>query len=487
MRSRTIILAAALCVMSTPSRAATPPAPGSAAEDSARAERYGRAIGAAINDTTLAPQAAREVFAAGRPGGEERAAGFLARLARQLGRVTYHHSEISVFRGEGEVRRALHVYLRASDGSWKDLQFFLEPNPPYRATGQVFVAEVTEPVFIPPVGFESPSTIEWLDGFVDRQARDYDLSGAALVAFGDSIVFERYFGTEDVARRRPITANTRFSLGSGNKMMTAIAVARLVNAGQLSYDDPVAKYFPDFPDAERAKQITIHHLLSHQSGWGEIWTDEWARVAGSFTRLEQHLPYVYQVGPLGQVGERHYCNSNYLLLGLIIERVTGEDYLDHMERTLTRPLGLERTGSRGVDSVGAGFSERMTGKARAWRRAATGRQGTSMGGGHSTSRDMLRFARALAQGRVVDRATLETLTEPKRPEIGGGEPYGYGFTPLKHGMVTSYGHGGIASGVNFELRIFPEEDITVLVFSNQDNGAYDDLKTVLLRLASGER
>lgn len=482
-----VALALATMALAAPPARTPPPALVSPAADSARAERQGRMIAAAINDTALAPAAAREVFSKSRPGGEEGATRFLGRLAASLGKVTYHHSEISVFRGETEVRGALHVYLRLADGSWKDLQFMLEPAPPHRASGQVFIADVTEPVYIPAMGLESPNTVDWLHAFVDRQARDYDLSGAVLVAFGDSIVFERYFGTEDVARRRTITRDTRFSLGSGNKMMTAIACARLVNAGKLSYGDPIAKFFPDFPDPELAKRITVHHLLSMQSGWGEIWTDEWVRAAASFTRLEQHLPWVYKVGPLGQVGERHYCNSNYILLGLIIERVTGEDYLDHIERTLTQPLGLTRTGSRGVDSSAAGFAERMVGKPRNWRRGPTGRQGTSAGGGYSTTRDMFRFARALQQGRVVDAATLATLTEPKRPEIGGGESYGYGFTPLLHGRVRSYGHGGIAPGVNFELRIFPGEDATVIVFSNQDNGAYDDLRKVVTRLVSGER
>jgi CubicO group peptidase (beta-lactamase class C family) len=481
-----LILLSFLSVLAT-----HPGAPAGATEpDSALAGRLGRTVVAAINDTTLAASAASQVFSSQVLAGDgtTRAARFLARFAASLGRVRHHHSEISVFRGGNGDRYTLHVYVRASsDSGWKDLQFPLDPSPPYGFSGSAFIADVSEPVFMPASGLESASVREWLDRYIDRQVREYDLSGAALVAFGDSIVVERYFGFEDVARRRPVTEATRFNLGSGNKMFTAIAIARLVNQGKLAYTDPLTRFFPDFPDSELARRITIHHLLTHTSGWGEIWTDDWVRESRGFTRLAQHLPYVYKVGPLGKVGERRYCNSNYILLGLVIENVTGEDYIDHIERTLTRPLGLASTASRSADSSGAGYAERMVGRQDHWSAGPGRRTGTSTGGGYSTPRDMLRFARALLGGRVVDSATLRTMVEDKPATNADAEEYGYGFIPHRGGGTTSFGHGGMAPGINFELRMFPRDDATVIVFSNQDNGAYDDLVKVLVRLVSGER
>lgn len=124
---------------------------------------------------------------------------------------------------------------------------------------------------------------------------------------------------------------------------------------------------------------------------------------------------------------------------------------------------------------------------RAWRTAAHGYRGSSAGGGLSTSADMLRFARGLVGHRIVSARMLDDMTTSKTSGLPGSPmAYGYGFI-LTQRPVRSFGHGGIASGVNFEFRYFPESDITVIAFSNQDNGAYDDLRRNTIKLITGER
>jgi len=389
------------------------------------------------------------------------------------------------------VRRALHVFARSgADGRWRDFQIELAPDPPHRLARLIFVADVAEPVYLPNGEIKDPSTLEWLHGYVDRLAADEDLSGALLIAAGDSVIFERYFGSADSARSVPCSNRTRFNLGSGNKMFTALAIALLVAEGRLSFETTLDRFFPDHPEPDWARRATVGSLLSHTSGAAEYWTAETAAELRALSTMGEIRDLIWRAGVDFAPGEGcRYSNSNYVLAGLIVEAVSGQDYHEFVRERIYAPCGLTDTDTFVMDGTVPDLAMQLTGRPGAWIPAEHGRRGSAAGGGFSTPRDILRFSRALLRGEIVAPSMLAEMTRSHTAQIAECDlDAGYGFLLEKSpGGVRSFGHGGIARGVNFEYRYYPAFDITLVAFSNQDNRAYDTLPQTASRLITGDR
>ena len=445
-------------------------------------EQYVRAI----NDDSLADRTrvVEKIFSAqtlASPG-TEKLIGQLSRLAESFAPLEYHHTEV--------VGSSLHVYARSKNSNhWQDFQFRIETQPPYKLQQLVFVAEVAEPVYLPNGGIEQPQTIEWLNGYIDKLIAENDLSGSVLIGRGDQALYERSFGFADAARKRPVTGDTRLNLGSGNKMFTAVAITLLESQGKLSYDDTLGMYFPDFPDREFAHTATIRHLLSHTSGLGDYWTKDYERHWDKITRLDEILPFVYSDSIYFKPGsDFQYSNSGFLLAGLIVEKVSGQDYFDFVREHIYKPLGMSNSDSYLRSDTTANLAEALARDGKGWKAAQLGIRGSSAGGGYSTPRDMLRFVRGFNAGSLLDRGHVTPMLMQSHVDKEAPFGYGYGFMLWQsQGGMRSFGHGGIAPGVNFEVRYYPEEDITFVIFSNQDNGAYDDLRKNIVKLITGDR
>ncbi len=464
-----------------------------APSDRQRIENYGALFIRAINAgnpeayTKAVPEVFAQVFI--QSASEARLAGLLARLRENYGEMEYHHSElIEVTFGE-KTRRVLHVFAKAKGAkTWKDIQLRIEENPPHKIQELAFIADVAEPISLPNGAITDRRTLDWLNGYVDKLIADNDLAGSVLIAQGDKIIYERAFGFADARRATKISEATRFSMASGSKMFTALAIAQLAEKGKLSYSDPVSKYFSDFPDAAFAKKATIHHLLSHTSGVKEYWTEEYMKNWKQITDVKQMLPWVYKVGTAFEPGTKfEYSNSNFILAGLIVEKASGMDFYSYVRKHITGPLGMTMTDFYLRDGSVANLAEFLKRGANGWEVADHGARGTSAGGCYSTPREMLKFARSLIGGKLVAKDTLSTLTTTKTRAVNADMDYGYGFEIGNEGNVKSFGHGGIASGINFAFRYFPAEDLTVVMFNNQDNGAYDDLRKNIVKLITGVR
>jgi len=458
-------------------------------------EARGATFAAAIDSTDAAfrARAIREVIAPATLAaeGEARWLTLLGRLRDHLGRFAFHHAEAHVF-GEGEGRRvSLHVFGRsATTTRWHDVQLMLEPAWPHRIVSLAFLAEVAEPVYLPNGDITEPSTLAWLHSYLDRLVADDDLAGGLLIAQGDRILIDRTFGHADAGRTRRIGPGTRFSLASGGKMFTALAVARSVERGRLRFTDTLARVLPAVAHESFAERVTLGHLLSHMSGVGEYWTPAYERRRPTIDRLSDYLPFVLAAGMTSPPGTRYeYSNSNYLLAGLVLEAATGRAYDDVLRDEVLRPAGMQRTGLDRFSDTDTSQVQQLSRDPTGWRIASRGVRGSSAGGALSTMHDMLAFSRALRAGRIVSDSMLAILTRPQATGTeASGDPYGYGFQlAMSPGGVRSYGHGGIAAGSNFVWRYFPDLDITVIAFSNQDNGAYDDLRRNVIRLVTGER
>jgi D-alanyl-D-alanine carboxypeptidase len=320
---------------------------------------------------------------------------------------------------------------------------------------------------------DQAAAIAALAARADAAASEDAFSGVLLVARGDEPLLQRAWGLADREAGTPVTLDTKFRLGSMNKMFTAVATLQLVQAGKLSLDGTVGQYLPGYPNAEIAK-VTIRQLLTHSGGTGDIFGPQFdeRRLA-----LKTHADYISLYGARGPVhppgAEFRYSNYGFVLLGNIIERVGGQSYYDYVKQHVFAPAGMRDSDSLPEESA-------VPGRARAYTREHAGApwtdaadtlpyRGTAAGGGYSTAGDLLKFARALQSGKLL---SPELLAEATREQ---GPGYGYGFGAREERGVPVYGHGGGAQGMNGELRIFPTLGVVVIGLGNVDPPAVSRL------------
>ena len=301
----------------------------------------------------------------------------------------------------------------------------------------------------------------------DVLAAEDKLSGAMLIARHGTIIFEKSWGLADRERKTPVTPQTCFRLGSANKMFTAIAVLQLVNEGKLALDGTIGRYLPDYPNAEMARKVTVRHLLNHTGGAGDIFGPEFTARR---TSLKTHADYLQLYGaraPEFEPGTKAvYSNYGMLLLGALIEKVSGASYYDYVREHIFRRAGMGDTDSLPEDQDVPNRAIGYTWQGNGWslNTNTLPYRGTAAGGGYSTVRDLLRFADALETGTLLPKALLLKATTPQNQEGW----YGFGFGLGGEGVLRSYGHRGGAPGMNADFRVYPELGVVVVGLSNLD-------------------
>ena len=290
----------------------------------------------------------------------------------------------------------------------------------------------------------------------------------AVVRGSDTIALRGY-GLAEVEHSVPTTPRSVFHIASVTKQFTAAAVMKLVEAGRLDLEGTVGDYLPEYEGP--AVRVTLHQLLTHTGGVPN-YTDLGARLARP-SRLDQtheEMVALWAAEPLAfEPGSGWaYSNSGYYLLGMIIERVTGSSYADHMRRELWDPLGLDQTyycaqrdiiphraqayGLRNGELFNAPpFSMSMP---------------FASGALCSTPRDLVRWTRALHGGRVVSPESFRRMAAPVELNDGTTHPYGYGLRPERLGDVAVIQHGGGMNGFSANLAHYPEHDLTIAVIVN---------------------
>jgi D-alanyl-D-alanine carboxypeptidase len=307
-----------------------------------------------------------------------------------------------------------------------------------------------------------------------ERARADEFAGAVLVARHGKVLLNDAWGRAD---RKAGTANTpasRFRIGSMNKMFTAVATLQLVEAHKLALDDPIGQHLPGYSNKEVAAKVTVRHLLTHSGGTGDIFGPEFDQHR---LQLREHRDYLKLYGWRGlsfEPGSRfEYSNYGFVLLGALIEHVSGMSYYDYVDDHVFRRAGMRSTGSlpEAVDVPNRAVGYMRTSPGGSWEPNTDTLpwRGTSAGGGYSTVGDLLRFAQALESGTLISKATLAQATRPRQQQ------YGYGFGMQGQGRLGSYGHGGGAPGMNGELRILPELGYIVVSLSNLDPPAASEL------------
>jgi CubicO group peptidase (beta-lactamase class C family) len=296
-------------------------------------------------------------------------------------------------------------------------------------------------------------------------AKKDEFSGVVLVARHGEVLLQKAWGLANRETGAPATLDTRFRIGSMNKMFTSVATLQLVEAGKLALDDPIGKILPDYPNKDVASKVTVRHLLTHTGGTGDIFGPEFEKNRLTLREPSDYLKLYGSRGLTHEPGaEFEYSNYGFVLLGALIEKVTGMSYYDYVRSHIFQPAGMSSTDSlpetEAVPNRSTGYMKGQGGwvpntETLPWR-------ASSAGGGYSTAGDLLRFAQALESGKLISKASLAAATTPSK------EHYGYGFGIQGEGPLRSYGHGGGAPGMNGELRIFPQLGYVVVCLSNLD-------------------
>jgi CubicO group peptidase (beta-lactamase class C family) len=314
-----------------------------------------------------------------------------------------------------------------------------------------------------------------LERYVTTLANADVFSGSVLLAKDGKVLYSGAFGQANKDFGASNKLDTKFNLGSMNKMFTSVVIAQLVDQGKLSYDDPLSK-FVDFPNKAAAQKIRIKHLLTHTSGLGSYFNDEFDRSSRARFRTVDEMMELAKGDSLAfEPGTRwSYSNTGMLVLGKVIEVVTKRDYFDHVREHLAKPAGMVNTDAYELDRVNpnlaVGYERSFADDGtKQWRNNIFMHviRGGPAGGGYSTAEDLLRFAQALTSGKLVSKATFELLTTPK-PEVNSPR-YGYGFGVDPQSNIV--GHSGGFPGISSNLDIFKGTGYVGVVMSNYGGGS----------------
>jgi D-alanyl-D-alanine carboxypeptidase len=306
---------------------------------------------------------------------------------------------------------------------------------------------------------------------LDEAAAADRFSGAALVARNGKTLFAQAYGFADREKKTPNTLKTRFRLGSMNKMFTAVAVLQLVQSGKLDLKAPFGNYLTDYPNKDVASKVTIEQLLSHTGGTGDIFGPEFEKNRLELKTLQDYVKlYGNRASEFAPGSRWQYSNYGFLLLGVLIEKVSGQSYYDYVRDHIYKPAGMTATASEPEEQMVADRSigyTRFTGGGLRPNTDTLPYRGSSAGGGYSTVEDLLKFATALQTHKLLNAQYTEMLTTG-RVDTPMGAKYAYGFGDAIVNGTRCFGHGGGAPGMNGELKICPGPGYVIAVLANVD-------------------
>ncbi|HTT17642.1 MAG TPA: serine hydrolase domain-containing protein [Candidatus Sulfotelmatobacter sp.] len=305
--------------------------------------------------------------------------------------------------------------------------------------------------------------------YIEKQVAADNFSGAVMITKDGKTVFAEAYGMANRESKVPNTLQTRFRIGSMNKMFSAVATLQLAQARKLELKETVGKYLTDYPNQDIATKVTLQQLLTHTGGTGDIFGPEFETHRLELRTIADYIALYGNRGPKFEPGTRwEYSNYGFILLGAIIEKVSGQSYYGYVREHIFEPARMTSTGSEPEDKAIPDRSMGYTKIGSAWapNTDTLPYRGTSAGGGYSTVEDLTRFAEAIKNHKLLDVLYTGMLTtgKPGTPNMS----YAYGFEDrLVHG-IRCFGHGGGAPGMNGDLKICPETGYVVAVLANLD-------------------
>jgi len=381
-------------------------------------------------------------------------------------------------RGEGELVGIVRTKI---GDSWRGIIVGVEPDPPHRIATLNF-APARPPSDLPDAGkkLTQAELVEELKQYLDKVVKGDLFSGTVLLAKNGDVLFRGAYGQANRDFDASNRVDTKFNLGSMNKMFTAVAIAQLAERGKLSYDDPISKCLStDWLPGEVADKVTIRHLLTHTSGLGSYFNDKFMNSSRAlYRKVDDYKPLVADEKPAFEPGTRWaYSNTGFLLLGAVIEKVTGESYFDSVRDNVFKPAGMTGTDSYELDRVNpnlaVGYSKVADETGTHWKNNLFEHviKGGPAGGGYSTVEDLLKFDQAMRANKLVKKETADLMWTPTPQSRADGPGYGFGFGVSGEPGNRMVGHTGGFPGINSRLDMYLDKGVTVAVMSNYDRGA----------------
>lgn len=323
-----------------------------------------------------------------------------------------------------------------------------------------------------------------INSVIEEKAKEIDFSGVVWMQDKNGDVFSSAYGYSNRSERLPNKVETRFGIASGCKLFTAIAIGRLVQEGKLAFQKKICEVLEyDFHNFD--KSVTVHHLLTHTSGIPDYFDEEvmedyedlWkSRPMYQIKQLEDFLPMFQHGKMMFPPGERfHYNNAGFVLLGMVVERVTGESFTHYVEKNIFLPCEMKGSGYFSFDQLPAdtatGYIDNEDGT---WRSNiySVPVKGGADGGAYVTASDMAKLWTALMERKLLNEEITSLLLTP-HVEVGKDEYYGYGiWIDKRNDAIYKYHVMGFDPGVSFASGYYPDSGSILVIPSNKAGGPH---------------
>lgn len=327
--------------------------------------------------------------------------------------------------------------------------------------------------------FKNPKAIgAHLDSLVALK----QFSGTAYVSKGEEVILQKAYGYANIKDEVPNLIDTKFNIGSINKIFTKVCVMQLVDKGKISLNDKIVKYIPELK-MEMADEITIEHLYKMSSGFGDyLDSEKYQKTYRSFSNMEDYLSIISELKLGFKPGtSMQYSNAGYELLGIMIQRVSGQNYYDYVRKNIYDKANMKNSGSFKRDgtteNLAYAYSQFKPGETFGKPKESTKNivfynaddrlplRGSAAGGGYSTAMDFLKFSKALNQNKFMSNKATELFHSLSR-----------GFP----GSKTLMGAGG-SYGISAMMYFNYTKDFAVIVLSNLDPPAATNIGAKIIK------
>jgi len=311
------------------------------------------------------------------------------------------------------------------------------------------------------------SDLKQLNQYLVKRTKENEFSGTVLIAKDGKPIFHKAYGYASKRYKVPNKEDTKFNLGSLNKIFTSVAIAQLMEKGKLSIDDPIGKYLDIFPP-EIARKVTIGHLINMRSGWGDYWGNEYflshrdnLRTVSDYMEFIKDIPLDFEPGTNFQ-----HCNTGFEVAGSIIEKISGMDYFEYVQKNIYEPSGMTNTDSyhrdSPVENLAMGYTNMnrndLQGEGCKWNNMfLMPPRGTPSGGGYSTAEDLLKYDIALRSHKLLSPEYTNFLLNKFEGSVGDPD------TPNKISRSA-----GAAPGICAFLGLDFQTSYSIIVLSNID-------------------
>ncbi len=359
----------------------------------------------------------------------------------------------------------------------------------------LFIAVFSSTLFTAePAALSPPKTFDLtaIDEYIAAQVKDKGFVGLSVAIMKDGKpVFAKGYGKTSVKNGADVGVDTMFGAGSVTKQFTCACILLLAEEGKLSIQDKVAKYYPELT---RAKDITLYDLMTHASGYPDYYPLDFVDSRMEKTTTHDKLIKEYAGGKLDfEPGSRwSYSNTGYIILGRVVEKVSGEPFAKFLERKILKPLGMDHSafepkqGSKNLSAAHTAFAlgdpEIALQEADGWIHAA--------GGLFTTPTDLAKWDLALMDGKVLKPDSFQTMTTPRKLSDGRTKAYGCGLGVLQRDGDTILQHTGAVSGFLAFNAMFPRTKSAVILLTNCDHldagSLFNELLTLLAKSVADE-